>query len=256
MTQILVVDDSLSVRKALETILRPLAYTVRMADSAEAALSAMRAQSADLVIADVLMPGLSGFELCQQLKATPEFAHTPVVLISGIVSEEESAHARVVGAVGLVKKPFRADDLLPIVQNALSEEQRADTNAPSLPETGLPAPALAELLGTLLGKQGILGALVVGPSGEVVMARGEELPDLVTLGHYLRFFVSASEVFAARLGDQWHSALLEYGGRSLLLSSLGGGHALVVTLRDAGASTVAKFVVKGQREQFATALLN
>ncbi|WP_045234174.1 response regulator, partial [Deinococcus pimensis] len=118
MTQVLVVDDSLSVRKALEIILRPHAYTVRMADSAETALVSFAEQPADLVIADVLMPGMSGFELCQQLKADPSRAHVPVVLISGIVSEEEQRRANEVGAVGLVRKPFRAEDLLPVVDAA------------------------------------------------------------------------------------------------------------------------------------------
>ncbi|AFZ65855.1 response regulator [Deinococcus peraridilitoris] len=254
MTQVLVVDDSLSVRKALETILRPLAYTVRMAESGEAALTSLAQTKADLVIADVLMPGMSGFELCQQIKASGDHAQTPVVLISGIVSEAELTHARGVGAVGIVKKPFRADELLPIVQGALRDTDTRGDVVSAPVAAPAQAPVVAELLDTLLTKQGILGAVLIDSSGIPVAWRGAELPDQATLARYLRFFVTSSEVFGAHFNDEWQSVLLEYAGRALLLSPLSNGHALAITLRDAGAATVAKFVIKGQRAQFDTAL--
>ncbi|PYE56644.1 response regulator [Deinococcus yavapaiensis] len=248
MKQVLVVDDSLSVRKALEIILKPLSYTVRMADSGEAALAALGEAKVDLVIADVLMPGISGFELCEHIKTDPLHAQTPVVLISGIVSDEERAQATSVGAVQLVKKPFRAEDLLPVVQTALAgrpDEHDAPAAAPSLPSDGL--------LDALLSKQGIVSALVTS-DGKALARRGDPLPDEDTLCQYVRFFASALSVVGTHLEEEWSGALLEYGKRSLLVAPLTARHTLLVVLKDAGASNVAKYVVKTQRPQFEAAL--
>lgn len=247
MKQVLVVDDSLSVRKALEIILKPLSYTVRMADSGESALAALGEAKADLVIADVLMPGISGFELCEHIKTDPAHAHTPVVLISGIVSDEEREQAAKVGAVQLVKKPFRAEDLLPVVQAALAgtpDESDSPDASPTLPTEAL--------LDALLSKQGILSALVTS-DGKALARRGDALPDEGTLCQYVRFFASAMVVFGTHLDEEWGGALLEYGKRSLLVAPLTARHTLLVVLKDPGAANVAKYVVKTQRPQFEAA---
>jgi len=244
MKQILVVDDSLSVRKALEIILRPLSYTVRMAESGEAALEALQSERVDLVIADVLMPGMTGFELCEHIKTDPSGANTPVVLISGIVSDEERRQAEAVGAISLVKKPFRAEDLLPVVQSVLAETP--DTESAAVEST---AP-LAALLDALLSKQGIVSALVVNAEGHVEHRGGEALPDESTLCQYLRFYAGAMTVFGAHLDEAWQSALIEYAKRTLLVTPLSSRHTLAVVLRDAGAANVAKYVVKTQRPSF------
>ena len=68
MPQILIVDDSVSVRKALERILKTRKMEVEAAKSAEDALETLQTLSPDLIIADVIMPGLSGFELCKSIK--------------------------------------------------------------------------------------------------------------------------------------------------------------------------------------------
>jgi len=256
MTHVLVVDDSLSVRKALETILRPLSYTVRMAESGEAALAALNEARADLVIADVLMPGLSGFELCEQIKGDPTRKDIPVILISGIVSDEERARADTVGARGLVKKPFRADDLLPVVQAAIAASAASAAAAAHPAGTsGAPdAPELGVLLEALLAKQGIVNAFLLDAQGATVASRGVALPDQDAVGQYARFFATASDVLGQRLDDGWQTSLLEFGKRAMLLAPISPTHTLAIVLRDAGAATVAKFIVKSQREQFASAL--
>ncbi len=121
MTRVLVVDDSISVRKALERILAPQQLSVIAAESAERALSLMPEANADLVIADVVMPGMTGFELCQTLKNDPNYQHIPVMLISGIVNASVENQARQSGAVGVVKKPFTPDDLFPKIKQAMAK---------------------------------------------------------------------------------------------------------------------------------------
>jgi CheY-like chemotaxis protein/predicted regulator of Ras-like GTPase activity (Roadblock/LC7/MglB family) len=142
MTRVLVVDDSISVRKALERILAPQQMNVLAAESAEKALSMLPEAHAELVIADVVMPGMTGFELCQTIKNDPNYQHIPVMLISGIVNASVENQARQAGAVGVVKKPFTPDDLFPKIKQAMQKRGQAAPQAvPQAPATPTPAPA-------------------------------------------------------------------------------------------------------------------
>jgi CheY-like chemotaxis protein/predicted regulator of Ras-like GTPase activity (Roadblock/LC7/MglB family) len=132
MTRVLVVDDSISVRKALERILAPQQLNVLAAESAEKALSLMPDANIDLVIADVVMPGMTGFELCQTLKSDPSYQHIPIMLISGIVNASVENQARQSGAVGVVKKPFTPDDLFPKIKQAMAK--RGQPAVPATPQ--------------------------------------------------------------------------------------------------------------------------
>jgi CheY-like chemotaxis protein/predicted regulator of Ras-like GTPase activity (Roadblock/LC7/MglB family) len=120
MTRVLVVDDSVSVRKALERVLAPRQLEVMSASSAEQALEKVTLQRPDLVITDVVMPGMSGFEFCQMLKNTEPFTDIPVILISGIVDDHVLAQSRAVGAASVVTKPFTPEDLFPKIDSALA----------------------------------------------------------------------------------------------------------------------------------------
>jgi CheY-like chemotaxis protein/predicted regulator of Ras-like GTPase activity (Roadblock/LC7/MglB family) len=141
MTRVLVVDDSISVRKALERILAPQQLSVLAAESAEKALTLMPEANADLVIADVVMPGMTGFELCQTLKNDPNYQHIPVMLISGIVNASVENQARQAGAVAVVKKPFTPDDLFPKIKQAMAKRgQPAQVTSPVAPAPLVEAP--------------------------------------------------------------------------------------------------------------------
>jgi len=121
MNRILVVDDSLSVRKVLERLLSTHAE-VSVAVSAEDALVQLDAGTPmpDLLISDVLMPGMGGLELAQALGARADTAHIPVVLISGIVDDQLTLQAKAAGIYALVRKPFTVEELLPIILQAMA----------------------------------------------------------------------------------------------------------------------------------------
>ncbi|MFB9993119.1 response regulator [Deinococcus oregonensis] len=248
MTQVLIVDDSLSVRKALELLLKPFPYTVRMAKSGEAALAEFARERADLVIMDVLMPGLSGFEVCTQLRAG--VMPPAIVLMSGIVTDTEQATARDIGALALVKKPFRAEDLLPLVHAALVPP----ASAASIQAAEDDHPALTAILEALIEKPGVLGASVINLAGQVVMTKGKVTDEPAVVAQYYRFFASAAGVFGERQGDAWQGSLMEFGQRVLMLSPLGLGHTLVLTLRDLSSANVVKYILKTQRPQVERAL--
>ncbi len=119
--KILIVDDSVSVRKALERHLAPRNYHVLSASSAEHAMELIANDVPNLVIADVVMPGINGFELTQRIKSTDRLKHVPVLLISGIVDAAVTASAKEAGAEGVVSKPFTPEDLFPRIDAALAK---------------------------------------------------------------------------------------------------------------------------------------
>ena len=115
MKKVLIVDDSISVRKALERILKPKGVEVLSADSAKVALDILEQQNPALIIADIVMPEMDGYEFCALLKQHERLKEIPVLLISGIVNPEVKGKAKDVKAIGIVKKPFKPNTLLYIV---------------------------------------------------------------------------------------------------------------------------------------------
>jgi two-component system, cell cycle sensor histidine kinase and response regulator CckA len=116
---ILLVDDEDSVRKLASVVLRARGYTVVEARDGLEALESMKERPVDLVVSDVMMPGLKGTELAQRLKA--ERPGLPVMLMSGYAEE---AIREEIGGVQFLGKPFASAELLEIVRRMLDEAQR------------------------------------------------------------------------------------------------------------------------------------
>lgn len=152
MPRIFIVDDSISVRKALEITFKRHELDSYSAVSAEAALEILQGTPTrfDLLMADVIMPGMSGLELCSALRQQPRFEHLPVILMSGNVDDGIRQQARLVGANGVLRKPFSPDELMPMVEQLLGDAEPAAATvadaqaaAPDAP-VPLAAPAVQE----------------------------------------------------------------------------------------------------------------
>jgi CheY-like chemotaxis protein len=153
MPTILVADDSLSVRKVAERMLTEAGLEVALAANGEEAMSLALATKPDLVIADVIMPDKSGFEVCAYIRAQASLANTPVLLVSGFVDDEVTRQAEACRADGVIKKPFQGPMLREKVMELLAarKEPAAQAAAPALalempataPELTLEMPAAA-----------------------------------------------------------------------------------------------------------------
>jgi len=148
MAKVLVVDDSLSVRKVVERALAGRPIDVVEAASGSAARELIERESPDLVVCDVIMPDQDGCDICAFVKNHPRLASTPVLLMSGIVSESVKQRAASVGADDILLKPFAADDLVRRLERLLPSLSRPPVAPPppepSLPEPSLPEPVLPE----------------------------------------------------------------------------------------------------------------
>ena len=139
MPTILVVDDSLSVRKVAERMLTEAGLEVAAVSSGEEALDWMSTKRPDLVIADVIMPDKSGFDVCTFVRSNAALADTPVILVSGFVDEELTRQAEACRADGIIKKPFQAAALRERVLHLLSARKAQPPGAPA-EDLGRPMP--------------------------------------------------------------------------------------------------------------------
>ncbi|MFG2129444.1 SpoIIE family protein phosphatase [Streptomyces sp. NPDC048751] len=116
--RLLVVDDNADMRAYLTQLLQP-DYDVLLAADGRAALEMALAQPVELVLSDVMMPHMDGFELVRALRADPRTARLPIVLLTARAGEEESVQGRHAGADDYLAKPFSARQLLARVRTGL-----------------------------------------------------------------------------------------------------------------------------------------
>jgi len=134
MPKVLIADDSLSVRKVAERLLTAAGFDVSLAANGEEALAGFSTTRPDIVIADVIMPDKSGFEVCAHVRSHATLSTTPVLLISGVVDDEITRQAVECRADGVIKKPFHGSSLQDRVYALLAsrQEQPAPAGAESM----------------------------------------------------------------------------------------------------------------------------
>lgn len=104
--RILVVDDILANRRLLQAKLEARYFEVMMAENGRTALEMAARETPDIILLDVMMPGMDGYEVCQRLKANPATAFIPVVMITALSQQEHRLKGLSAGADDFVTKPF------------------------------------------------------------------------------------------------------------------------------------------------------
>ena len=123
---ILIVDDDASYRKLMVGLLRTQGFEVFAASDGEDALVEFAHHKPDLVLMDVDMPRLNGFEVCRRLKQHPETRLTPVVLVTGMAATEDRIRGLEAGADDFLSKPVDRNELLARVRSLLSLKAYTD----------------------------------------------------------------------------------------------------------------------------------
>ena len=116
---ILVVDDSLDNLRVLSATLSASDYDIRCAKNGSVALKAIAATPPDLILLDIQMPDLDGYEVCQQLKANVQTRYIPIIFISALDEALDKVKAFSVGGVDYITKPFQVAEVLARVRNQL-----------------------------------------------------------------------------------------------------------------------------------------
>jgi DNA-binding response OmpR family regulator len=124
MTKIVVADDDRMFRKAAETTLRREGYAVVTASDGEEALQLIRSERPDIIVLDLIMPKLQGFDVLQVLKQDSVTATIPVIVLSSLTQEQDKQEALDLGAAAYFNKAtFSLSELVKQVESTLTKGQ-------------------------------------------------------------------------------------------------------------------------------------
>jgi CheY-like chemotaxis protein len=140
--KVLVADDSVTIQKVVGLTFASEDIELAYVDNGEEAIELVRQFRPDLIMADVLMPGKSGYEVCQAIKGDPELQHIPVLLLTGTFEPFDAERCRQVGADGTITKPFESQTLIRQVMELL-DRPAAPREAAQPPAEG-PEPTVEE----------------------------------------------------------------------------------------------------------------
>jgi CheY-like chemotaxis protein len=124
--RILVVDDLPDNYILLQTVLEDEGYQVEIADNGYAALDQITSHPPDLVLLDVMMPGMNGFEVTRRIRRNPSLPFIPILLVTGY-TEPAPADGFDAGADGFIRKPINFDDLLNRIRAILQPKHFVDS---------------------------------------------------------------------------------------------------------------------------------
>ena len=137
---LLLADDSVTIQKVVGITFANEDVELVTVDNGDDALTRARQLKPDLVLADIGMPGLNGYELCAAIRRDPNLAHVPVLLLTGTFETYDEPKAREVGASGHIAKPFEAQALVDRVFQLLAQAKPAPAPAPAAKPVAPPAP--------------------------------------------------------------------------------------------------------------------
>jgi CheY-like chemotaxis protein len=116
MTKLLLVEDEPALRETLKEILELNDFEVAVASSGLEALDAINARIPDLIVSDIMMPGITGFDLIKKVHEQPKLAEIPFIFLSALASREDQNKGLDAGAKGYITKPFKSAELITLIK--------------------------------------------------------------------------------------------------------------------------------------------
>jgi CheY-like chemotaxis protein/predicted regulator of Ras-like GTPase activity (Roadblock/LC7/MglB family) len=273
MPKVLVVDDSLSVRKVVQRALESKRIEVLSAASGNEAKEQIAREAPDLIVCDVIMPDMDGYQICDFVKKHPTLGHTPVLLISGIVNSTVLERAAKVRSDDVMRKPFAADELLHRIESLLLAAGRPAAAAAPVPAPTAPAPErrapqperpapvaepaavvspapepvpdLKALLAGVAELAGVSLTALIDREGALMDVAGGLLPEAELAGALAACLVESTDgVGRALTQGRLQSLILEYDSGVVLLNAVGAGAMLAVVLGDPAVLGKVRYHVK------------
>ncbi len=249
--EVLVVEDTAASLKLLTDLLHAEGYTVRSAPDGELALWSAQSRPPELILLDVRMPCIDGFEVCRRLKASPLLCDVPVIFLSAQYDTDDKVRGFQVGAVDFIGKPYQAEEVLARtrVHIKLARTQHALSSA-NLELTTTLAQLNSARDGILRSERlAALGALVAGVAHELNTPIGNSVLAASTLLERTREFSDKSQQ-GLRRSDIDHFIDDASQASELLLRNLHKSAALIASFKQ-----VASDQTSSQRRRFELAQL-
>lgn len=134
MRKLLLADDSITIHKVVELILAGEGFEIKATNNGEEALAVLPAFKPDIVLADVEMPKMNGYLLCQKIKQDPSTSGIPVILLAGAFEPFDEEAAKKVRADGFIIKPFESKELISKVNETITSSAERKEKAFGVPE--------------------------------------------------------------------------------------------------------------------------
>ena len=134
--KVLIVDDESDVTELLAYTLKAKGYAVETLNNPNGSIGLARTFAPDLVILDVMMPDLSGIQICRMLRADPKLKHVPVIFLTAKTEEADRIQGLETGADDYICKPFSTKELVLRVQSILRRASEGATEAPKRLQVG------------------------------------------------------------------------------------------------------------------------
>lgn len=193
---VLVVDDLADNRVLLRRHLAKQGYAVTEADDAQSALAAIRAAPPDLVLLDVQMPGIDGYECCRRLKDDRSTSLLPVIIVTSLESREDRIRSIECGADEFLTKPVNKEELLARVRSLLKlQEARRELEALQLAVEQKKQAQIRTIFSRYLNPAA-LDKILDQPESEAGLLQVRDRQDAVALFADLRGFTAMSEALA------------------------------------------------------------
>ncbi len=119
--KILIVEDEESLLKLESILLTSKGYDVKGVSNGQAALDALDTVKPDLILLDIMLPEIDGFEVCRRIKSAPETRHIPIIMLTAKKSREDMARGEQVGADWYITKPFKSAMVIETIQRFLAK---------------------------------------------------------------------------------------------------------------------------------------
>ncbi|MDW7643506.1 MAG: response regulator [Desulfuromonadales bacterium] len=119
--RILIVEDEESLLKLESILLTSKGYDVTGVTNGQAALDSLAENPSDLVLLDIMLPQIDGFEVCRRIKENPQTKHIPVIMLTAKKSREDMARGEKVGADWYITKPFKSVMVIETIQRFLAK---------------------------------------------------------------------------------------------------------------------------------------
>lgn len=120
---ILVVDDSPTVREIVRVTLTKMGCQVVMAEDGLEALAKIKEEKPDLILLDIIMPRMDGYQVCGLIKKKPHYKHIPIVMLSGKDGLFDKVRGRLAGSTDYITKPFQPHELTETVEKHLINQK-------------------------------------------------------------------------------------------------------------------------------------
>jgi len=169
----LLADDSITIQKVVELVLAEEGFEIKAVNNGEEALAVIETFKPDVVLADIEMPKMNGYQLCEKLKAHPLTKNVPVILLSGAFEPLDEELARNVKADSFVIKPFESQELISKINAALVSASTMEETAEAVE-----AEVFAEAVGAeedLWAMEAVEGVSVETPAGIEEVSAEEEV---------------------------------------------------------------------------------